>query len=176
MLPPTKEWAPSRSPTQATGLAADWARTEEAVPSDPTAGGRLQSDDIVGNVVLKSDGKGLARARILGIPENPKASYVTAVADEQGHFHVPRVRSAMLLLAQNGDRTLSGLSRIEPDEPNVVISVQSPVNVRGRLLNWKGQPLGPWPLEYCLVVDGTSSTNITCHRRPTSSGCWGALP
>ncbi len=79
---------------------------------------------------------------------------MTAVADEQGHFHVPRVRSATLLLAQNGERTLAGLARIEPDEPNVVISVQSPVNVRGRLLNWKGEPLGPWPLEYCLVVDG----------------------
>ncbi len=43
-------------------FAAEWARTEEAVPSDPTAGGRLQSGEIVGNVVLKSDGKGLARA------------------------------------------------------------------------------------------------------------------
>ncbi len=136
-------------------FAPEWARTEEAGSFDQSpVGGRLQSGEIVGNVVLKSDGKGLGRARILGIPENPKASYVTAVADEQGHFHVPRVRSAMLLLAQNGERTLSGLARIEPDEPSVVISVQSPVNVRGRLLNWKGERLGQWPLEYCLVVDG----------------------
>ena len=136
-------------------FAPEWARTEEAGSFDQSpVGGRLQSGEIVGNVVLKSDGKGLGRARILGIPENPKASYVTAVADEQGHFRVPRIRSAMLLLAQNGERTLSGLARIEPDEPSVVISVQSPVNVRGRLLNWKGEPLGPWPLEYCLVVDG----------------------
>lgn len=118
---------------------------------------QAQSGEISGHVALKSESKkGLARAKILGIPENPKASYLTAVADGRGDFHVPRIRSAMLFLAQNDDRTLSGIARIEPQESGVVIPVGPLVSARGRLLDAStGQPLGSWPIEYRLVLDGS---------------------
>ncbi|HXY34699.1 MAG TPA: M56 family metallopeptidase [Planctomycetaceae bacterium] len=113
--------------------------------------------EISGRVVLTSDAqKGLARARILGIPENPKAAYVTATADAQGNFHVPRPRSAMLFLAQNEQQSLCGIARVEPQESSLVILVGRSVAAKGRLLDWQGRPLGPnYPMEYRLVVDGT---------------------
>ncbi|HET6325359.1 MAG TPA: M56 family metallopeptidase, partial [Planctomycetaceae bacterium] len=111
--------------------------------------------EISGRVVLKSEpGRGASRARILGIPENPKAAYVTAVADAQGYFHVPRVRSAMLFLAQNDERTLAGISRFDGQEIGVSISVGNSVSANGRLLDATGKPLASWPIEYCLVLDG----------------------
>jgi beta-lactamase regulating signal transducer with metallopeptidase domain len=113
--------------------------------------------EISGRVVLTSDvQKGLARARILGIPENPKAAYVTAMADAQGNFHVPRPRSAMLFLAQSDQQSLCGIARVEPQESSLVILVGRSVTAKGRLLDWQGHPLGPsYPMEYHLVVDGT---------------------
>ena len=62
----------------------------------------------------------------------------------------------MLFLAQNDDRTLSGIARIEPQESGVVIPVGPLVSARGRLLDAStGQPLGSWPIEYRLVLDGS---------------------
>jgi beta-lactamase regulating signal transducer with metallopeptidase domain len=111
---------------------------------------------ISGRVVLTSDpNRGVAKAKILGIPENPKASYVTAVADAEGNFHVSRVRSGMLFLAQSDERTLAGIARFEPQESGVVIQVGKAVSAHGRLLNAEGKPLASWPLEYCLVLDGS---------------------
>lgn len=111
--------------------------------------------EISGRVVLKSQpGHGASRARILGIPENPKAAYVTAVADAQGYFHVPRLRSAMLFLAQNDERTLAGISRFDGQEAGVSISVGNPVSAHGRLVDATGKPLASWPIEYLLVLDG----------------------
>jgi beta-lactamase regulating signal transducer with metallopeptidase domain len=112
--------------------------------------------EISGRVALISDTqKGLARARILGIPENPKASYVTAVADAQGNFRLPRLRSAMLFLAQNDDRSLLGMSRVESTDSALVILVGRPVSVKGRLLDWQGNELPKnWPIDYSLVLDG----------------------
>jgi beta-lactamase regulating signal transducer with metallopeptidase domain len=118
--------------------------------------GQSRGAAISGRVVLNSDPQqGVARAKILGIPENPKASYVTAVADSDGYFFVPRIRSAMLFLAQNEKRMFSGIARIEPQESGVVIPVGRSVTAHGRLLDATGKPLGSWPLEYCLVLDGS---------------------
>ena len=112
--------------------------------------------EISGRVALISDSqKGLARARILGIPENPKASYVTAVADALGNFRLPRLRSAMLFLAQNDDRSLLGMSRVESTDSTFAILVGRPVSVKGRLLDWQGNELPKnWPIDYSLVLDG----------------------
>jgi beta-lactamase regulating signal transducer with metallopeptidase domain len=140
--------------------AAPWPAEERQADVRPA--GELKSakpapaGDISGRVVLKADPQqGAARARILGIPENPKATYVTAVADGQGKFRVPRSRSVMLFLAQNDERTISGIARVEPEESNVVIPVSPPVSARGRLLDSTGKPLPSYPMEYCLVVEGS---------------------
>jgi len=117
---------------------------------------RSPAGNISGRVVFKADSKrGVAKAKILGIPDNPRASYVTAVADAQGNFHLPRTRSVMLLLAQSDERTLSGIARIEPEESGVVIPVGRPVKAHGRLLDFAGKPLASWPMEYCLVLEGS---------------------
>ncbi|HEV3303113.1 MAG TPA: M56 family metallopeptidase, partial [Planctomycetaceae bacterium] len=128
--------------------AAQRALGQQHLPPAPAG-------EITGRVVLTSDAqKGLARARILGIPENPKASYVTAVADAQGNFHLPRLRSAMLFLAQSDERNLSGMARVESTESTFVIPVGRPVSAKGRLLSSEGEPLGKWPIDYYLVPDG----------------------
>jgi beta-lactamase regulating signal transducer with metallopeptidase domain len=125
-------------------------------PDRSQPNGQSHAAAISGCVVLNAEPHhGMARAKILGIPENPKASYVTAVADAQGNFRVPRIRSAMLFLAQNESRTFSGIARIEPQESGVVIPVGRSVTAHGRLLDAAGKPLGSWPLEYCLVLDGS---------------------
>jgi beta-lactamase regulating signal transducer with metallopeptidase domain len=125
-------------------------------PDGSQPNGQSRGAAISGRVVLNADPQhGMARAKILGIPENPKASFVTAVADAQGNFRVPRLRSAMLFLAQNESRTFSGIARIEPQESGMVIPVGRSVTAHGRLLDSAGKPLGSWPLEYCLVLDGS---------------------
>jgi beta-lactamase regulating signal transducer with metallopeptidase domain len=141
--------AASTSESDVTGgqMKSDWSRPD--TPQSPAG-------NIAGRVVLKADSKrGVAMAKILGIPENPRASYVTAVADAQGNFHLPRTRSVMLLLAQSDERTLSGIARIEPEESGVVIPVGRTVKAHGRLLDFAGKPLASWPMEYCLALDGS---------------------
>jgi beta-lactamase regulating signal transducer with metallopeptidase domain len=130
--------------------AARNAMAQQHLPPAPVG-------EISGRVVLTSDvQKGLGRARILGMPENPKAAYVTATADAEGHFHVPRPRSAMLFLAQNEQQNLCGVARVEPQESSVLILVGRSVTAKGRLLDWQGKQLYPsYPMEYRLVVDGT---------------------
>jgi beta-lactamase regulating signal transducer with metallopeptidase domain len=130
--------------------AARHALAQQHLPPAPVGA-------ISGRVVLTSDvQKGLARARILGIPENPKAAYVTAMADAQGNFHVPRPRSAVLFLAQNDEQSLCGIARVEPQESSLVIPVGRSVTAKGRLLDWQGKPLyASYPMEYRLVVEGT---------------------
>jgi hypothetical protein len=128
--------------------ASQQALAQQHLPPAPAG-------EISGRVVLISDTqKGLARARLLGIPENPKASYVTAVADAQGNFHLPRLRTAMLFLAQNDDRSLSGMARVESTESAFVVPVGRSVSAKGRLLDWQGKPLAQWPIDYYLVLDG----------------------
>jgi beta-lactamase regulating signal transducer with metallopeptidase domain len=139
----------------------------DAIASDGRTGGAeafehlvslksFPAGDIRGRVVMRSNRRqGAARTKILGIPDNPKASYVTAVADAQGYFHVPRGQSPMLVLAENDARTFAGLARFEPQETSIVIPVGGSVSARGRLFDAAGKPLGPWPLECRVVLDGT---------------------
>jgi beta-lactamase regulating signal transducer with metallopeptidase domain len=128
--------------------AAQQALAQQHLPPAPVG-------EISGRVVLLSDGqKGLSRARILGIPENPKASYVTAVADAEGNFHLPRLRGAMLFLAHNDDRSLAGMARVESTESAFVIPVGRSVAAKGRLLDSEGKPLASWPMDYYLALDG----------------------
>jgi beta-lactamase regulating signal transducer with metallopeptidase domain len=130
----------------------DWHWPE----SDKQPDGQGHPLSIAGRVVLKTDrNQSVARAKILGIPENPKASYVTAVTDEKGGFRIPGIRSAMLLLAQRGDGQFLGIARGEPQDTNVVIPIGRSVSAHGRIMDSKGNPLPSWPLEYCLVLDGS---------------------
>ncbi len=150
-------WEVAAENVPASGSAApDAFRADEAWTAgvgQPTK--RAELGSISGRVVMKSaPQRGAARAKILGIPENPKASFVIAVTDVQGNFSVPRLRSAMLFLAQNDERTLSGIARIEPQDAAVVIPVGHSVVAHGRLLDASGKPLGSWPLQYRLVLDG----------------------
>jgi hypothetical protein len=117
---------------------------------------RVQAGEIRGRVVLLENRRqGAARVKILGIPDNPKAPYATAVADAQGYFRVPRGQSSMLFLAENDARTFTGMARFDPQETSIVIPVGRSVSASGQLFDAAGKPLGPWPLEYRVVLDGT---------------------
>jgi beta-lactamase regulating signal transducer with metallopeptidase domain len=109
-----------------------------------------------GRVVLRSDPRrGVPRARILVVPENSKAVFQSAVCDDQGRFRTMRPTVASLVLAQNDDRSFSGIARIRTDDPSVVISVGATSSAHGRLIDeTTGQPLAQCLVDYGFVVDG----------------------
>jgi beta-lactamase regulating signal transducer with metallopeptidase domain len=130
--------------------------------------------NISGRVVLGTDPKqGVGGARILGVPQNPRAPYLSAISAADGSFRAACVRSgslSLLIQAQSADRSLSGIARIWTQDTNVVISVGPTASAHGRLVEMpEGKPVANRRLEYVVPV-GPSRGNENEHDRSVLVG------
>jgi beta-lactamase regulating signal transducer with metallopeptidase domain len=111
---------------------------------------------ITGRVVLRSaPKKDVPYAKILGVPLDAQMAYVSAVCDKDGEFHVPAIRGTALFIAQNSDRTLSGLAQFPPKGGELVIAIGTTSLAHGRLVEVStGKPVPHREISYSVLIDG----------------------
>lgn len=127
-------------------------------PSNGRAASGFEPATISGRVVLGTDPKqGVAGARIWGVPQNPKAPYLSAISAADGSFRARCVRlgsRSVVIEAQSADRSLLGIARIGTQDTTVVISIGPTASAHGRLVETPGgKPLPGRRLEYGVPIE-----------------------
>jgi hypothetical protein len=113
-----------------------------------------------GRVVLHDDpNEGVSEAVVSGYPFNSRLRDLRAVTGADGRFQAERGTGEMIVYAASKDRTLAGITKIGPEDAEIVIPIGPTGSARGRLTDEEtAVPIADRRVEYGIWIQFTDST------------------